>query len=212
MQKYIANLSLQAQVPENQSLEGHFKQSIEFTILCPVSGCKEIKANGFDYKFEQPVQFYKCKRHRRVFYAHTSWLMVKLSEIIIQRILLSIFTGCIPGNDIADRYRLSNSTLSKLINQSENYVDSVIAKINDDRLKLQNMNLPALLEDVIWIDETFYKVGQKSWALILAVDYLGRVQGWKFGRTRDSNDIQSVLTQVGHHMPNWLFQQRTLKM
>jgi len=203
MKKYIANLSLQAQVPENQSLEPLFKQSIEFDILCPVSGCKEIKANGFDDNFAYPVQFYKCKVHGRSFYAHTSWLMKKLSEIIIQRILLLVFAGSVPGTHLAERYNLSASTLSNLINQSEKYVDSVISRIKAESKRFKHLQLPAMLEHVIWIDETFFKVGKKSWVLILAIDYNGRVLGWKFGRKRDNTEIKDVLTQVGQYMPNW---------
>ncbi|MCY3413735.1 MAG: DDE-type integrase/transposase/recombinase [Candidatus Heimdallarchaeota archaeon] len=203
MSKYIGNLSLQAQVPENQNLEPHFKQSIEFDILCPVSGCKEIKANGFDNKFDHPVQFYKCKVHERTFYAHTSWLMKQLAEIVVRRILLLIFAGSTPGVDVAERYNLSVSTVSNLVNQSEKYVDSIINRINWDARKFAHLDLPAMLEDVIWIDETFFKVGKKSWALILAVDYNGRVLGWKFGRKREAKDIQEVLTQAGQYMPNW---------
>lgn len=203
MKKYIANLSLQARVPENQSLEPHFKQSIEFDILCPISGCKEIKANGFDTKFDHPVQFYKCKVHGRTFYAHTSWVMNQLAEIVICRILLLIFAGSTPGIDVAERYNLSASTVSNLVNQCEKYVDSIIERINRDARKFAKMKLPAMLEDVIWIDETFFKVGRKSWALILAVDYNGKVLGWKFGKKREAKDIQEVLTQAGQYMPNW---------
>lgn len=203
MSKYIGNLSLQAQVPENQNLEPHFKQSIEFNILCPVSGCKKIKANGFDNKFDHPVQFYKCKIHERTFYAHTSWLMKQLAEIVIRRILLLIFAGSTPGVDVAERYNLSASTVSNLVNQSEKYVDSIIERINYDARKFTTLDLPAMLEDVIWIDETFFKVGKKSWALILAVDYNGKVLGWKFGRKREAADIRDVLNQAGQCMPDW---------
>lgn len=203
MNKYTAYLSLQTHVPENQSLENHFKCSMEFEILCPISGCKDIKANGFDDKFDYPVQFYKCKIHARTFYAHTSWLMQKLSEIIIQRIMLKIFSGSVPGNDIAERYKISAPTLSKLVNQSEKYVDSVINRINEEKRKYKQLSLPTMLKDVIWIDETFFKVGKKSWALILAVDYNGMVLGWKFGRKRESKDIIEVLNQVGEHIANW---------
>lgn len=62
MKKYSENLFLQAQVPENQSLEPYFTQSIEFMILCPIPGCSDIKANGFDSKFDFPVQFYNARR------------------------------------------------------------------------------------------------------------------------------------------------------
>lgn len=203
MKKYTANLSLQALVPENQLLEPHIKYSIEFDILCPINGCDTIKANGFDTKFSPPVQFYKCKVHNRTFYAHTSWVMKKLTEIIIQRIIIKSFSSSVSGMEIAERYNLNVSTLSRLLNKSEEYVDLVIGKINQQKEKLKNLSLPAMLEDVIWIDETFFKIGKQSWALILAVDYNGRVLGWKFGRTREANDIIDVLTQVGQYMPDW---------
>ena len=106
---------MQALVPENQYLESHLKYSIEFDILCLVSGCKEIIANGFDNKFSYKVQFYKCNVHGRTFYAYTSWLMKNLAEVVIRRILLLIFTGSTPGNDVGERYNISASTLSNLV-------------------------------------------------------------------------------------------------
>ncbi len=120
-------------MPENQLLEPHFKQSIGFNILCPISECKEIKANGFDSKFEHPVQLYKCKVHGRNFYVHTSWLMKELAEIVVRRILLLIFTGSVPGNEIAEGYKLSAQTLSKQVNQCEKYVDSEINIIKNSQ-------------------------------------------------------------------------------
>ena len=203
MKKYSANLFLEAQVPENKTLEPLFNHSIQFDILCPVAGCKEIKANGFDDNFAYPVQLYKCKVHDRSFYAHTSWLTKKLSEIIVQRILLLVFAGNVPGTQIAERYNLSASLLSKLVNQSEKYVDQVISRINAESKRFSDLHLPAMLEEVIWIDETFFKVGRKSWALIMAIDYNGKVLGWKFGRKRGSEEIKEVLTQAGQYMPNW---------
>lgn len=203
MFSYKALLSHQAQVPENQSLEPHFKQSIEFDILCPVSGCKSIKANGFDYHLKEPVQTYKCKIHERYFFAHTSWLMVKLTEIIIERILLAVFSSSTPGIELAERYNLSAPILSRLVVNCEDYVDSVISKINQEKVQYHKLQLPSLLETVIWIDETFFKVGKKSWALILAIDCNGNVLGWKFGKTRNAKDIENVLIQVGENMPDW---------
>ncbi len=134
---------------------------IQFDVLCPISRCKEIKANGFDYNFDHPVQLYKCKVHGRSFYAHTSWVMKKLSEIIIQRILLLVFAGNVPETQLSERYNLSASTLSNLINHSKNYVDSVISRINAESKRIKNIQLPAMLEDVVWINETFFKVGKK---------------------------------------------------
>jgi len=192
MINYYANLSLQAKVPENQSLEPHIKHSIEFDILCPINGCNNIKANGFDIKFSDPVQLFFCKWHKRSFYAHNSWLMVKFPEINIQRIIIKSFSSSV-----------SASTISNLLNHYHKYVDHVIDKINQQIIKLQNIALPVLLEEVIWIDETFFKVGKQSWALILAVDYNGRVLGWKFGRKREAVDVTDVLSQVGQYMPSW---------
>lgn len=203
MSKYTVILPLQAQVPENQLLSEYIKYSIEFDIFCPENGCKNIKANGFDSKFAYPVQFYFCNVHRRTFYAHTSWLMKKFTEIIIQRILLKCFLGSISNVEIAERYNLSASTLSTMINHCDDFVDSIIDKINTKRKLYAHTQLPAILKEVIWIDETFFKVGKQSWALILAVDYNGRVLGWKFGRERKSVDIMDVLTQVGQYMPDW---------
>ena len=203
MFNYKADLFLKAQVPENKTLEPHIKQSIEFDILCPVSGCKQIKANGFEKKLKPPVQTYKCNIHHRHFFAHTSWVMVKLTEIVIMRVLLAVFSSSTSSVELADRYKSNESTLSRLVLNCETYVDSIISRINKDKEQYRKQKLPALLSSVIWIDETFFKVGKKTWILILAIDYNGRVLGWKFGKTRNAKDITDVLVQVGQEMPNW---------
>jgi transcriptional regulator with XRE-family HTH domain len=107
--------------------------------------------------------------------------MVRLTEIIIKRILLLVFSKSISQTQLAEQYHLSQSTINNLVNQSENYVNSLISRINADQQKLANYlnnQLPAMLQQVIWIDETFFKVGRKSWALILIIDYNRRILGW----------------------------------
>ena len=200
---------MQAHVPEETTLQQHLKYSIEFDILCPVSGCNFIKFNGTDNKHSLQVQKFYCNHHKRSFYAHTSWVMKNLAEIIVIRIILKLFTGRVSENYLAKQYHMSASSLSSMINSCQDHVQSIIQRIKDDVEKLKKLEkrekLPGMLENVIWLDETFFKIAKKSWALILAINAHGEILGWKLSRTRNAEDILEVLKQVDQNFAGWQY-------
>lgn len=203
--KYTAQLDIEAQVPEEPSLEPYLKYSIEFDILCPIAGCDSIKKNGKDHRHSQRTQWFWCKKHRVSFYAYTSWLMVKLTEIVIQRILLALFTGKNTGIQLARQYHISPSVISNLIHHCQDYVDHILSKIKESQeiLKQDQEFSKTSLKDIIWLDEIFFKVGGSSFPLIIAINGEYQVVGWKLGKTRKSVDIVEVLNQVTENQPNW---------
>ena len=112
-QKYEAQLKVHANIPEDTSLEANLKYSISFRILCPIASCEEIKKNGFDFNHSQKPQWFKCKIHKVSFYAYTSWLMLQLTEIIIQRIIVALLTGKTPATSLANQYSIAQSSISR---------------------------------------------------------------------------------------------------
>jgi len=63
------------------------------------------------------------------------------------------------------------------------------------RRKLQKY-LPESLKHVVYMDETFLRISQKWFKLILAIDSSGAVLGWRLSRTRSAQDLRLVLEQV----------------
>lgn len=194
--KYQAQLEVHANVPENQQLELDLNYSITYPIYCPKNRCKNLKKNGFDHNHSQNPQWFKCKKHGNSFYAHTSWVISMLTEIIVNRILKSLFTGKAPASTLADDYNISASVITSLIHNNQKYVEYIINKFKEIKSTVK----PLLNEDsntkIIWLDEIFFKVGKISHALILAIDSNYDIVGWKLGRTRNADDVLEVLHQV----------------
>ena len=97
---------------------------------------------------------------------------------------------------------MAPETLSNLVNHCQDYVDTVISRINQQNKALRK-ELPKLVQDAVWIDETFFSVNGRSWALILAIDYTGQVLGCQFGKERKAAQIIEVLKQVEQNLPSW---------
>ncbi len=150
----IAQLIMESNIEDNQSLERHMNFTINFDIICPRNKCEDIKANGFDVISGKSVQKYKtCLCN---FYAHTSWFIVQLANIVIEEIIVKLFSGSIPSKYIAEHYNLSASVISKLTNKYQDFVSQVISIRNKKLLELKKTSLPMFLNDVVWIDETFF--------------------------------------------------------
>lgn len=195
MKKYYAQLQAHGDVPEDRSLQLDLNYSIQYRIYCPINRCKSIKKNGFDRRHSQEPQWFKCKDHGISFYAHTSWVIIQLTQIVLLRILTSLFAGKKPANALAEEYRISQSTISRIIHHSQTYVDYAIATIK----RLQNEihhQLPDNSTGIIWLDEIFFKAGGVSFPLIVAINQNYQIVGWRLGKTRNADDIQEVLQQV----------------
>jgi len=68
--------------------------------------------------------------------------------------------------------------------------------------KIKQWQCDTLEHQVIWLDETFFKIAKKSWALIMAINIRGEVVGWKLSHTRTSKDISEVLAMADTAMPD----------
>ena len=197
--QFTAELNSKGTMPECTPLERYLNYSVRFEVLCPIEGCTDIRCNGYDKHFDPPVQLFFCKKHKRSFYAHTSWVPVKLTQVVLLRVILGLFQGGIQQKALAQEFNLSQSTISTLVNHCQEYVEGVLNRAKDG-LAHASRQLPVMLEKVIWLDETFFKIGRKSWPLILAVNANGKVVGWRLSKTRTAKDVLQVLNQVDQVM------------
>lgn len=193
---------MQAEIPESKDLEDHLSYSVEYQILCPRGGCTDIKMNGHDYKHKKPVQLFFCRKHNCSFYAHTSWIIIQITTILLQRIIEGLFLNNITATALAKQYRVSDAFISNLVNHCQDHVQAIIEHAKCEIQKVKK-KVPTLLNEVIYLDETFFKIGKKSFALIVAINAIGEVLGWKLSRTRKAEDILDVLKQVEIVMPYW---------
>ena len=170
---YRARLSLETTVPENPRLEPVLKAFVEFPIWCPKCGPfrQSLKKNGFDRNHAAQPQLFYCKRHHLHFYAHTSWICQQLSEIVFERIVSDLFEHQLPAKAVAVLHQVSPSLISQIQHHFREALTWKLQQLAVKRERLrQHPNLPVPREAVIYWDETFFRIGGTSWALILLVD------------------------------------------
>lgn len=202
---YHARLSLEATVPENSSIEPFLKASVEFAIWCPKCGPfrNYLKKNGFDTNHSACPQLFFCKRHQIHFYAHTSWIFTQLSEIVFERIISDLFEKQLDAKAVATIHDISASLISQIRHYFTQALNWKLDQLAQRRELLQQLpNLPVPLEDAIYWDETFFRIGNTSWALILLIDAQGRPLTWKFSRKRDGRIYRQLLQTILSRLPS----------
>ncbi|MHA1910938.1 MAG: hypothetical protein ACTSYA_04495, partial [Candidatus Kariarchaeaceae archaeon] len=137
-------------MPECTSLERYLNYLIRFVVLCPIAGCTEIRCNGYDKHFDPSVQLFYCKKHKRSFYAHTSWIPTKLTEVVLLRVILGLFQGGIQQKALAQEFNLSQSIINTLVNHCQEYVKGVLTRAKEGTEQASH-RLPVMLEKVIWL-------------------------------------------------------------
>ena len=100
---YLGKLQLEAIMPDDLSLSEFINVSVDFEIICPVHGpkCNEIVKNGFDRKVKGNPQLFLCKKKKKSFYPHTSWIFVQFTALIIEVILDRLFVENLSPKAIA---------------------------------------------------------------------------------------------------------------
>lgn len=204
--EYYAQLQAHANVPEDPLIQLDLNYSIQFRIKCPKCKGEHIKKNGPDHNHKLKLQKFHCNDCSIDFYAHTSYVIVQLTVIIIMRILSDLFAGKTPAVQLADRYNIQPSTISRLIHHCNDFVNQVIDQIQTTKQMLvEKTEIGDNLDptEIIWIDEMFFKVGKQKIALIIAINNEYQVVGWKLSATTNSSDIEDVLQQVDQSTETW---------
>ncbi|MHA1169544.1 MAG: hypothetical protein ACTSRU_17090 [Candidatus Hodarchaeales archaeon] len=192
-------------MPERVELEECFKGIVEFPVYCPECGPDnvKIKKNGLDNNHADHPQLFYCKKCRKSFYTHTSWVFKVLAEIEFERIINSLFEDKLRPKAVAKIYQVAPSLISKILNHCKEVLDQKLLKLASRREQLaRGGKLPVPLEDAIWWDETFFTLGKTSWCLILLVDARGSPLTWKFGKSRTKDDYLGLLLELGTKLPS----------
>lgn len=183
-----------------------FQCIIEFRVFCPLCGpkCIKIKKNGFDLDHKDQPQLFYCKSCEISFYAHTSWVPHQISKLIFTLIAKELTKDKIRVKQLAKKFQMSPSVLSHIINHLS---ESIAFQLEKARLEIEKVSKDFLegkkKDKSIWIDETFFRLKDQSWCLILAVDSEGKPLGWKWGITRKLEDFLFVIDQIEKIFPEW---------
>lgn len=137
---------------------------------------------------------------------------------MFERIVSDLFEKRLEAKAVATIHDISPSLISQIRHYFIQTLNWKLAKLAQRReLLQQHPNLSVPLEDAIYWDETFFRIGQTSWALILLIDACGRPLAWKFSRKRDVQVYRELLQTIQSHLPSipifigdgWITYQKT---
>ena len=204
-QSYHARFRLEASVSENPIIEPFLKGSAEVEILCPKCGPnrRKIKKNGPDRNHREKPELFYCNRHHCSFYVHTSWIFLQLSSVLLERIVYDLFEERLTPKAVVTVHKVSPSLISMIRHHFREALEQKLAILAKRRKRLQQeTQLPVPLEWAVWWDETFFTLGNTSWCLILLVNARGEPLGWKFSRTRKTEDYLALIYAVRDKLPS----------
>ena len=173
---------------------------ISFLLQCPSCRSETLCYNGKDHR-NNGEQRYKCLMCGKRFYSYTSYFVhQKLKELIAQ-IFRLVFKHGATLQMVAVVFKISVSSVSRLIYACEQQLEQTAARIQHFHQRFKS--LCPQLQEVIYLDETFFRVQQKTYFLIIACDATGRVLAWELSRRRTSGVIAGVLHRSLQRHPNW---------
>ena len=205
MQKpYLGKLLIEANVPNHEIINDLINLTATFEILCPKCGPnnRNIKKNGHDVKLKEQPQIYFCKNCKKSFFAHTSWIFNEFTTLVIDKVINGLFIDNISPKSISKMLGISSSLVSKIRYQCFNLLKQKVSIIRSEaKNEKKFQNLPLVRQSGIWWDETFFKVNGSSYFLILIINALGEVLGYKFSKTRNETDYLSILVPIMDCIP-----------
>ena len=201
---YQCRLSFLATVPEKPAIERFINFSVDCLVFCPICGTKhqKIKKNGHDWLKSGKMQKFRCKVCSADFYPHTSFIFKELMKIIIDRLIKSLYLENLSPKATAELYGVSQSTISRIAHHCKEIVNYRLLKVQQERAKLMNDQVLSNFEEsMYWIDETFFSINKKSYALLLVIDYLGNPVAWKLSENRSLDQYKKLFAGLVQQLP-----------
>lgn len=201
---YLGQLQIEANVPDKLIVKDFINVTVDFQILCPECGpnTKKIKKNGHDTKLKDKPQVFYCHTCNIYFFPHTSWIFKEFTNLVIEDVIEHLFMNNLTPKAVATIAGVSQSMISTIRHHCQSLIE---AKINLIKLEAKGLNklknLPLTRQSAIWWDETFFKINGHNFFLILLIDATGKVLGFKFSRTRKTEDFLSILTPIIDQLP-----------
>ena len=201
---YLGKLQIEANVPNHEIINDLINLTATFEILCPNCGPnnRNIKKNGHDVKLKEQPQIYFCKNCEKSFFAHTSWIFKEFTGLVVDKVINGLFIDKLSPKSISKIFGMSSSLVSKIRYQCFNLLKCKVSIIRSEAKNVKKFkNLPLVRQSGIWWDETFFKVNGSSYFLILIINALGEVLGYKFSKTRNEADYLSILMPIMERIP-----------
>lgn len=204
--RFIAKVNLTLTQTDADIDEEMLTAAAEFKVYCPKCGPKgpHLHKNGFEEVGGENCQRFQCTKCKRNFLAHTSWVPLKLAKLASEVFVKEFTREKVRAKTLAKKYGVSPSLISTLINNCQESVTRTLQNAQEGIKKVKKRLSKAGEElKVVWVDETFFRIKNESWCLILAIDDSGTPVGWHWGKKRTEEEFKKVFAQVEENVPDW---------
>ena len=171
---------------------------IKIPIYCPnpTGNCMpcNIKKNGHDYSVKGNPQWYYCLDCGRQFYTHTCGWYTDFQEEFRNTLVKLFEGGRYNVNQIKAELKCSNSTISRLLLQ-------IVESINSSSLTQLHWALPTPAK-VLFVDETFIKIDRSKYWLIVVVNEEVHVLAFELVDNREKDTIMRVINRAIARLPS----------
>ncbi|NIU01635.1 MAG: DDE-type integrase/transposase/recombinase, partial [Nitrosopumilaceae archaeon] len=158
--------------------------------------------NQRDYKHSKKPWRYQCLECGKYFYAHTSKLFRQLAIRQQLQIMFRIAKCGSKLSDIAVEFGISQSAASKLASKFRSFVKNRLEKKYGYYILYQNIRkLQTAKSQSVITDETFVRIGQNQYYIIVAINGYGEIICWKMVESREFREIAKLLFLLFEEIP-----------
>ena len=158
---------------------------MEFAIHCPYESdhapIHEIVKNGHAANTKAKKQQFFCHTCGHYFFIHKCKYIKQFEQEIKAKLCKEIISGKVSGNDLSKLFHWS-------ISSSIRYIDKVLDAIAQ-RIPYYQQQMGKIHAKILYMDETFLKIGNKTWYLIMAITETGQILSAELRKHRDQDAL-----------------------
>ena len=119
----------------------------------------------------------------------------------MQKLLTVAYSSRVSATALSTAYNIDQNAVGRLLKDGEQQKRRIAQAVKQTRTRFKE--LPYTKREIIYLDETFFRIAKQTWYLILVCDATGRVIAWKLSKTRTATDMSQVLREAEIRHPNW---------
>lgn len=168
---------------------GNYSFGMDFPIQCPnhidLDSPHQIVKNGHSFNTKSHKQQFYCETCGRYFFLHRSKFFMQFEGNIKAKLMESLIDGHLNGNTIGSYFHWSLATVRRIIDKILNNVANNIPQISKIQGKIH--------AKILIMDETFLKIGKKTWYLIMIMTETGQILAVELKEHRDQETLSRMV-------------------
>ncbi len=168
---------------------GNHEFNMQFIIQCPNQTAQEVPhqivKNGHSANTKSFKQQYYCKTCKRFFFLNKCKFFTQFEQNIKNKLMETLVDGHLNGNVIGNYFHWSLSTVRRIIDKILGEISSHIPSYRGIQGKIH--------AKLLIIDETFLKIGKKTWYLIMVMTETGHILAVELKEHRDQETLTKMV-------------------